>query len=122
MRLIHGIDIVKIERIGRLYLKYSAKFLEKVYTNNEIEYIKVKNYSIETMAGIFASKEAVSKALGTGIGKIGWKDIEISHNESGKPYVKLLKKNKLDIVSLELSISHEKDYAIASVVGFCIKH
>ncbi len=75
------------------------------------------------MAGIFAAKEAISKLLGTGIGKINWKHIEILHEEEGKPYVNLYDEalkfsGQLGIDEFSLSISHEKEYAIAFATGY----
>ena len=68
---------------------------------------------------LFAGKEAISKALGTGIGSIGWQDMEILHDELGRPQVRIsdeiLSRHRMN--SLEISISHERDYAIAFVVG-----
>ena len=120
MKIIHGVDIVKISRISNLYRKYDKAFLYKLFTDGEIDYLSRKDYKIESMAGIFASKEAMSKAVGSGIGKLSWKDIEIFHDSLGKPRIRLLKDMGLDIESVELSISHDGEYAIASIVGFCI--
>ncbi len=104
-----GLDIVKIDRIDEL--KHKEKFIKKIFTETEIEYIKAKKFSSQTISGLFACKEAVSKALGTGIGRTKWKDIEISHTESGKPYGFAKKNNKKKYYNI--SISHEKNYAVA---------
>ncbi|WP_077369790.1 NAD(P)H-hydrate dehydratase [Anaerosalibacter sp. Marseille-P3206] len=117
-----GIDIVKINRIERIMDKNGERFLNKVFTTDEIEYIKNKKENIATISGIFASKEAVSKLLGTGIGKVSWKDIEVYHDFFGKPliilhgnaYIRM--KEKL-IQNIHLTISHEREYAIAFAVG-----
>ncbi len=97
-----GTDIVKISRIEKSIK--SPSFLNKIYSEKEREYCKTaQNY-----AGIFAGKEAYFKALGTGI-KMPMSDVEILHNENGKPYL-------ADIENSDLSISHDGDYAIATVI------
>src|SRR5699024_1174418 len=72
--------------------------------------LKSKNFSVESVAGVFAAKEAMAKAMGEGIGKLGLKNLEIYHENNGKPYGKY--KNQ----AFKLSISHEREYAIAVAV------
>lgn len=115
-----GTDIVEISRIEKALEKES--FIKKCFTENEILYLKSKNFSQETAAGIFAAKEAVSKALGTGFRGFMPQDIEILHNEFFKPFVKLLPKAEkiavdLGINNIHISISHCKDYALAFAVA-----
>ncbi len=119
MKLVNGVDIVDINRVRKILASKRDLFLNKIFTTREIEYIKKKNYSSETIAGLFAGKEAISKAIGTGIGAIGWKDMEILHDEKGRPLVSLGEEflRRHEINCLEISISHERDYAIAFVVG-----
>lgn len=108
-----GIDLVNIKRFKELI--ENEKFINRIYTEYEIENIKNKKdekRKVEIMAGTFAAKEAFSKALGTGIGKLSWKDIEIKRNENGKPEIKLNNKLK-DKYKVKLSISHETEFAIA---------
>ena len=88
-----GVDIVKINRIEKIYNKFGNKFLEKVFTDKEIIYIEKKNYSIETIAGLFAAKEALSKSMGTGISKLTFKNIEIFHDKNNAPYGKVYNKS-----------------------------
>lgn len=118
-----GVDIVKIERVEKW--KEHDGFLQRVFTPVELEYIKKKHYRSETIAGLFAAKEAISKALGTGIGKISLKEIEIFHLESGKPEVRLSGNTarifeEIGTKSVEISITHEKEFAVAvaEVKGF----
>ena len=118
-----GVDIVKIKRITDILGRNQPGFYRKVFTEREIEYIESKNNDPKTVAGIFASKEAVSKLIGTGIGYISWKDIEILHNKKNRPYISLNQKlsnmlSLLNLNSIDLSISHEDDYAIAFAVGY----
>lgn len=114
-----GVDILKVEKVSKILEVRRDKFLNRVFTETEIEYIAKKKFNVETITGLFAGKEAISKALGTGIGKVRFKDMEILHNELGKPIVKLSPevKKTFDVEELEISISHEEEYAIAFVVG-----
>lgn len=97
-----GTDIVKISRIEKSIK--SDTFLQKVFTQREREYCK----KAESFAGIFAAKEAYFKALGTGI-KFPMTDIEIRREDSGKPYIN-------GISNCDISISHDGEYAIATVI------
>ena len=113
-----GTDIIEIERIETA-IKRNPKFLEKMFTEREIELFKDRNFKNETIAGSFCVKEAVSKALGTGIRGFAFKDIEVLRDSLGKPEVILGDKitniinNKLKV---HASISHNNDTAIAFVV------
>lgn len=118
-----GVDIVENQRIANLFNRYGEKFLKKIFNESEIIYIENKNYSIDTISGLFAVKEAVSKALGTGIGKkLSWKDIVIGHNSYNRPNIyvshKVLRDLNLLDCKFKVSISHEKKYSIAFVVLF----
>lgn len=119
-----GVDIVKISRIRKILDNKRDSFYNKIFTFREIEYIKEKNHDPKTVAGLFAGKEAVSKTIGTGIGKVGWKDIQINHDAKGKPEVNLSNKaweilEDIKINKFDISISHEDEYAIAFVIGYC---
>jgi len=116
-----GVDIVKNCRIETLIDKYGKHFLGKVYTEAEIEYCQSKKKAAVSFAARFAAKEAVLKALGTGMRNNSWQDIEILNNNLGKPEVNLSAKTKkkadeLKVSSIFLSISHEKEYSIAQIV------
>ncbi len=116
-----GVDIVQVSRIEKIIKSNRDNFLEKIFTKEEIAYIKDKNYNAQTVSGLFAAKEAVSKLLGTGIGKVNWKHIQLHHDEKGKPYVSLKGQenllNSLDMDNIHISISHEKEYAVAIAIG-----
>jgi holo-[acyl-carrier protein] synthase len=99
-----GIDIVDIARITKAIERYGDRFLEKVFTANEIKYAKGKRRIGETLAGHFAAKEAFIKAVGK---SLPWKDIEV-HHEEGKPYI-MFQGERYNGVS----ISHERTYAVA---------
>lgn len=107
-----GIDIVEVKRLKQSIKKWGDLFLSRVFTDKEIAYAKSKRFSYEHLAGRFAAKEAVIKAAGSA--EFAFKDIEITNNASGKPIVKLTKADKRYKISL--SISHIKDYAVASAI------
>ncbi len=121
--LIKGIgnDIIEIERIKRSISKHGQIFLKKIFTEKEISYCLQHKLSPRHFAGRFAAKEAIAKALGTGIGKhLEWQDIEILNNTLGKPEVFLSQKayQSFDNPTLLLSISHCKLYATATAIYY----
>lgn len=112
-----GCDIAKVERIERLML--NTRFSQKVFTPVEQAYISAK--SLQSAAGLWTAKEAVSKALGTGFVGFSMQDIEILHDKNGKPYVKLhegaqKRFEELCGKQLHVSISHESDTAMAFAI------
>ena len=115
-----GNDIIEIERIEKAILKEGFK--NKVYTERELENIEKRGNRMETYAGIFSAKEAISKAIGTGVREFSLTDLEILNDDLGKPYVvvsekldKILK-NKKESYQIEISISHSKKYATAMAI------
>ncbi len=114
-----GTDIIEIDRVEKA-VDRNPKFLEKMFTDREIEFLKSRNLKGETIAGSFAVKEAVSKALGTGIRGFAFNDIEVLRDSLGKPEVILSDKvtNHLNLkeINIHASISHNLDTAIAFVV------
>ena len=126
MRILCGTDIVLVSRVRKsIALKDDGSlpaFVTKCYTPDEIEYcMKPSNEDkrVERFAARFAAKEAVSKALGTGIMTmgIGFLDIEVKADELGAPYAQLKgeakkRADELGIVSVAISLSHDGDYAI----------
>jgi holo-[acyl-carrier protein] synthase len=125
-----GTDICSVKRILEAYQKHGQRFLDRVLTNNEKQYVQSKaskNNTLkahklaEAVAGRFAAKEAVAKALGTGWRGLYWKEVEIINAASGAPQVKLSGRatvllTNLGFKSIEISLSHEREYAIATVV------
>ena len=114
-----GIDIIEIARIQRAIDRWGERFLQRVYTEPEIRLCRKKP---SRLAGRFAGKEAVMKALGTGIKGISWREIEILAEPSGKPIVRLHDKaqkraDALGLDTLAISLSDSKEYAVAFVVG-----
>ena len=115
-----GNDIIEIERIEKAILKEGFK--NKVYTERELENIEKRGNRMETYAGIFSAKEAISKAIGTGVREFSLIDLEILNDDLGKPYVvvsekldKIIKDKKEDY-QIEISISHSKKYATAVAI------
>ena len=110
-----GIDLVEISRIEASIERFGQKFLDRIFTNREQEYCLKKRNKMGSLAGRFAAKEAVSKALGSGIGgKISWLDIEVVQSKNGVPAIKLHSKTST-AHSIYLSLSHTQSYATASV-------
>lgn len=116
-----GVDIIEIDRIEKA-MKKTDRFLTRLFTEREIAYFTSKNMKAESVAGNFAAKEAVVKALGTGLRGFQWTDIEILRDELGKPVVYLYNgadqvAKDLEISQIMLSISHCKTYAVANGVA-----
>ena len=115
-----GTDIVEIPRIKNA-MNANSRFLEKIFTTTELEYLTSRNLRPEYVAGRFAAKEAVAKALGTGFRGFDFKDIEIDRTTLGKPIVILKGKAKLIAkkegkYKIHLSISHGLDSAVAYAI------
>lgn len=129
MRVTTGIDIIEVERIKESIEELGENFLNRIYTEKEIEYCnKSGSIKYQHFAARFATKEAVFKAISqfiSGREEALWKDIEVINIESGKPVVNVdkLKKNfktnvdNIELKSIDISISHIKEYAVASVVA-----
>ena len=117
--LIAGVDIIEIPRVKRVYERYGDRFLRRIYTEREISYCHGR---APQLASRFAAKEATMKALGTGVRGIRWRDIEVVRGRGQAPRIELhgtaLKRaDRLGLSHLALSLSHSKEYAVASVVG-----
>tara|TARA_B110000438_G_C15804900_1_gene646826 strand:- start:2039 stop:2428 length:390 start_codon:yes stop_codon:yes gene_type:complete len=120
-----GTDIVNMDRIKKILNKKNNHFKKKIFSNKEIIYCEKRKYPHTLFAKRFAAKEALSKALGTGIRKgINFKDIEISNDNLGKPSIKLKgstaiflkKKIKKKKYSIYLSLSDDSPWAQATVI------
>lgn len=119
-RIATGIDVIEIERIRLAHERWGSRFLNRIYTPQELAYCRAKT---ERLAGRFAAKEAVSKALGVGIRRLRWKDIEVLRGERGKPYVLLHGKAASvaatqGLSGFDVSITHSRSDAIAFVVAW----
>lgn len=117
-----GVDLIETERIQAAITRHGQRFLTRVYTTNELEICQGR---MESLAGRFAAKEAVAKALGTGIWRNGidWTDIEIRRDEmTGAPVLTLhaaaaAQAQHLGLTEWSLSLSHDRERAIAFVVA-----
>lgn len=113
-----GTDIIEIDRIEKA-INNNKNFLSKIFTDNEIELFRERNMRIEVIAGNFAVKEAISKAIGTGIRGFSLIDIEVLRDDLGKP-IAYLNNNIEKIINrkyrLNVSISHNKTSAVAFVI------
>lgn len=115
-----GTDIIEIQRIEKVISK-TPRFYKTVYTEEERAYYEAGHKKVESLAGAFAAKEAVSKALGTGFRGFSPCDIEVKRNALGKPEVHLLGGAKqvadeLGVGRIHLTISHCQSYSVAYVV------
>jgi holo-[acyl-carrier protein] synthase len=117
-----GIDLVKIDRVRALAERWHDRFLKRLYTEAERRDCLARPSPYASLAGRFAAKEAVLKALGTGWSKgVSWRDIQVLRDQHGRPHatvsgrVKALME-RAGVTGIHLSLSHDADYAIAEVV------
>lgn len=108
-----GVDITEVRRIRQAAEKWGKSFLGRVFTDKELEYAHRHGSFYQHLAGRFAAKEAVFKALGDP--KLTWKDLEIVNDAQGKPHCAILKAMKKQVEVL-ISISHVKSYATAFAI------
>ena len=118
-KLVVGVDIVEIWRIEATLKRFGDKFLQRVFTPSEIQYCRNRS---PQLAARFAAKEAVMKALGTGTKGVSWRDVEVQRLKSGQPHLNLKgrasdRASKLGVISFAISLSHSREYAVASVIG-----
>lgn len=113
-----GIDIIEIARIRASVERYGERFLQRILTKGEIEYCYSKANPYESIAVRFACKEAIAKALGTGISKtFHWHSVEILRSKNGQPKLKFLKKVRgLSANNVAISLSHTHQYAVAVAI------
>jgi holo-[acyl-carrier protein] synthase len=118
-----GTDIIECLRIAQMIERHGELFLTRVYTAREIEYCSARKAATQHYAGRWAAKEAVLKALGTGLaGSIRWRDLEIRNDRAGKPTVALGGEarelcEQLGIGQLVVSISHCRSHATAFAIA-----
>ena len=114
-----GVDIIEIDRIERAVNRWGQRFLQRIYTKEELDYCRGR---IQSLAVRFAAKEAVMKALGTGRSDVSWCDVEVVSNARKAPGVNLHKRaqiyaERIGATQFVLSVSHSKHYAVAFVVA-----
>jgi phosphopantetheine--protein transferase-like protein len=118
-----GIDFIRVERVNQAYRRRPERFLQRIFTIKEREAILKKANPASFIAARFAAKEAVAKALGSGIGPVRWREMEILSGERGKPVVHLTGKaqrwaEKHGIAGVEVTISHDGPYAVAAAIAY----
>ncbi|MCI0452882.1 MAG: holo-ACP synthase [Candidatus Latescibacteria bacterium] len=117
-----GIDLIEIARVRRVHGEYPARFVERILTPHEREYVARYADPVPRIAGRFAAKEACMKALGTGWGAgVRWRDVEVVRNPRGKPEIQLHGRAKeicalLGGTVVHCTITHTDDQAMAMVV------
>ena len=121
MKVKCGTDIIEIYRIKENIENLGEKFLNRIYTKKEIDYCEnKKTQKYQHYAARFAAKEAVFKAMSENLENkydIEWKDIEILNDNNGRPNIHIKNMDIYNIESIDISISHCKEYAIANVVA-----
>jgi len=115
-----GVDLIEVERIDQAILRHGDRFFERFFTPQEL--IDAAG-NTPALAARFAAKEAVSKALGTGIGEIGWKEIEIVNGPRRQPLLRLYGRaqelsGELGVEMWTVSMSHTHEHALAIAVGY----
>ena len=108
-----GVDITEVRRLRQAVEKWGNEFLNRVFTQEELINAKTRGSLYQHLAGRFAAKEAVFKALGDA--KLSWKDVQILNDKQGKPCCLILNGSNRK-VDVHVSISHVKNYAVASAV------
>lgn len=120
MKITCGTDIIEIERIKQCIEKLKNTFVNKVYTETEINYCESKKrQKFQHYAARFAAKEASFKAISSKLEdkySLSWRDIEIQNDKQGRPQLKVFGMDLGQIIDMDVSISHCKDYAVANVV------
>lgn len=119
MLLKTGVDLVEIERLQQTIDRYGERFLQRVFTEKELAEVGSNTASL---AARFAAKEAVAKALGTGIGLVSWREIEIQRGPSREPRLYLSGQARslaslLGLQNWSISLSHTRTHAIAVAVA-----
>ena len=118
-----GIDVIEVERIEEVMHEFGGRFLRRIFMEGERAYCSSQQRPAAHFAARWAAKEAVSKALGTGIGELlGWHDIEITRLNSGEPRLVLQGRghefaSEHGIEEIKISLTHARDYAAANAVA-----
>ncbi|MEO1078083.1 MAG: holo-ACP synthase [Pseudomonadota bacterium] len=117
-----GTDIVEIARVEAVFARHPRRFCDRILTPPELERMRASSAPARFLARRFAAKEAIAKAMGTGIGaSLSWQDLQISNNAAGAPKVELSSGGSalLGAIggrSILVSISDERAYAVAFAV------
>ncbi len=122
MKIVSGVDLLEIGRLERAFARHGERFYNRIFTEQEQLYC---NGRVDKLAGRFAVKEAVAKALGSGIGAVRWVDIEVVSNADGKPELHLHNEarklaDRLGLREWSISISHTESLAIGFATAVAI--
>jgi holo-[acyl-carrier protein] synthase len=114
-----GIDIIEVDRVRKVYERHGERFLKRVFTEMEVRQCRGK---VTRLAGRFAAKEAISKALGTGLHGVAWREMEVVQLRSGRPTVRLYGNAKkraelLGLTAFDVSIADLQTFSIALAVA-----
>jgi len=108
-----GVDITEVRRLKQAVERWGNEFLNRVFTKAELENAKTRGSLHQHLAGRFAAKEAIFKAMGDA--KLSWKDVQILNDKEGKPLCRILNSRNKN-VDVHISISHVKNYATAFAI------
>jgi len=108
-----GVDITEVRRLRQAVDKWGEAFLNRIFTAQELENARTRVSRYQHLAGRFAAKEAVFKALGDK--NLNWKEVQILNHPDGRPYCQILKRTRASY-DIHISISHVKSYAVASAI------
>jgi holo-[acyl-carrier protein] synthase len=119
MTLASGVDLIEIERVRGAIEHHGDRFLQRVFTITELQDCRGR---VESLAARFAAKEAAAKALGCGIGDVGWREIEVLGNSNHAPSIQLHGEAArmalaLGLLRWSVSLTHTHEYAMAFVVA-----
>ena len=119
----HGVDIIECPRLKKMLDHHGERLLRRVFTAGEQAYCQQHKERVQHLAGRFAAKEAVLKALGTGMrGRMKWTDVQIANDDLGKPEIVLsgesgLVAERMGVRRVLISISHTREHAVASAIA-----
>lgn len=117
-----GTDLMETHRLQESIERFGERFLNRVFTPQEIAYCQRKKNAAESFAARFAAKEAGAKALGTGISRgVSWKELEVRREQGGRPVLHLSGRAEeiaraLGVKRVQLSLTHSREMAMAVVV------
>lgn len=123
MRILCGTDIIEISRVEKSINNTNGRFIKDIYTQKEIEYCENREKAkYQHYAARFAAKEALFKAISEFLNdkyEVSWQNAQIINDENGKPHIEFIDVEFPQIESIDISISHSKEYAVAQVVLLC---
>ncbi len=123
MRILCGTDIIEISRVEKSINNTNGRFIKDIYTKKEIEYCENRGQAkYQHYAARFAAKEALFKAISEFLNdkyEVSWQNAQIINDENGKPHIEFIDVEFPQIESIDISISHSKEYAVAQVVLLC---